>query len=90
MMIEKVKKKTSQEMAEEFVYTWQTSRSAKEVAEKLGKRYASVKSKASWYRRAGIPLKYFHGKEGSKPFRHLNYVKLIEMAKFLEKDEEAA
>lgn len=42
---------------EQFVYAWQTSRSADEVAEKLKMPKPIVHARASSYREKGVPLK---------------------------------
>ncbi len=42
---------------EEFIRTWQTSASCKEVAAKLGMKTESVHNRAAHYRKKGIPLK---------------------------------
>lgn len=45
--------------AEEFVKTWQAAKSLDEVAEKLESENASVSTRASYYRKKGVPLKKF-------------------------------
>ncbi len=48
---------TSKITPEQFVKTWQASKSAAEVAEKLGMPYTAVWNRVSHYRAKGIKLK---------------------------------
>jgi transposase len=43
--------------AEQFIVTWQTSKTAQEAADRLGMPKAIVHARASAYRQAGIKLK---------------------------------
>lgn len=43
----------------EFVVAWQTSRTTREVSEKLGMPPANVRTRASLYRKRGIRLKKY-------------------------------
>lgn len=45
----------------EFVKAWQSSSSAKEVAKKLGMHIKTVRSRVTFYRRKGVPLKKMAG-----------------------------
>jgi len=73
--------------AEHFVRIWQEN-SAAETARILGKTVASVTSKASWYRRLGVPLK--NDKTPNYiPRPQLDFDSLIIVAlKFAPKEEE--
>jgi hypothetical protein len=52
--------------AKRFIWTWQTSRSANEVAKKLKRSPASVMSRAYYYRKMGVGLKKFT--RGNEPY----------------------
>lgn len=45
----------------EFVKAWQESSSLEEVARKLGMKPKTVHSRASFYKRKGVPLKKMRG-----------------------------
>ena len=52
--------------AKRFIWTWQTSRSANEVARKLKRPPASVMSRAYYFRKKGVRLKKFT--KGNLPY----------------------
>ena len=62
---------------EEFIKAWQTSQSHNEVAKKTGLKVAGLTSKSVYYRKKGIPLKFFSRGRG----RSLDLPKLIQLAK---------
>ncbi len=70
-----------QKRAEFFVLAWQESVSGRNAAAVIGMTYAACKSKASWYRRNGVPLK-FHGRKHIEysPRRRIDFDKLRRIA----------
>lgn len=63
-------------LAEQFVEIWQTSKSVKDVADKLNRKISNVCLRASSYRRKGVPLKKFR----YQPPGQLDYEKLKKIA----------
>lgn len=61
--------------AEKFVKAWQSSKSAKDAAKKLGVSAFYASSRASYYRRMGVDLKKF--KTGKPPLKIEELGKLI-------------
>jgi DNA-directed RNA polymerase specialized sigma24 family protein len=59
---------------EEFVRVWQSSSSAREVATKLGIPATTASSRAMRYRKAGVRLKHFRGKEPPVDVAALNAI----------------
>lgn len=68
----------AQEDAERFVRAWQESTTIAEVVRKTGLKIASVRSKATKYRKAGVPLK-----EIAPETSRLDYARLTEIAQGL-------
>lgn len=64
-----------------FVEAWQTSSSAQEVAEKTGLAAKTCTSRASYYRKKGVPLKHM------KPHSRADWDQLAEYARTFEQKE---
>ncbi len=60
--------------AEAFVEAWQTSDTLDEIVERTGLTHRHASSRASFYRKNGIPLKMFRR-------THLDWETLAEIAK---------
>lgn len=69
---------------EEFIACWQQADSVNEVAMTLNMTTSGVTSRASLYRKKGIPLKTFD-RRGSEPLDWNRLAKLAES--FLQKEE---
>jgi len=78
--------KTYHVTAEEFVIAWNTSTSAKEVAEKVGMPIPIVHARASKYRKAGVRLKDHKVQSG----RSLNVAKLNALIDEMEAERKSA
>lgn len=77
--------KTYHVTAEDFVIAWNTSTSAKEVAEKVGMPIPIVHARASKYRKAGVRLRDHKVQSG----RSLNVAKLNALIDELEVDRKS-
>ena len=65
---------------EEFVKTWQTSNSVREVASKTGMTEGAVRGRECMYRKYGVSLKHFPKKQRSN---FVDWKKIDDLAKEL-------